>query len=128
MPRVTRAALRSQEPQDNAALVPPPLTPIKGRIPLGETAGNTNAEPEKVNPSDNNMAIAKKGSGKGKKGSTMKKAMKHKKSKVEEPEIEVLEDDVKSQTSSASEEACRDLLKHTLGAFDSTLSHVSIQH
>lgn len=117
MPRVTRAALRSQEPQEEsvvAASVPLPMTPIKGRVPLGETSGNTVAVPEIVNE-ENMAAAAKKGPGKGKKGIAPRKATKPKKAKVEKSEVEVLEDDNQSQTSSAAEEACKDLLREDFG-------------
>ena len=128
MPRVTRAALRSQEPQDDPAIVPLPLTPIKGRVPLGESTGNRGGELEKVNPSDSRMTVAKKGSGRGKKGNAVNKASKQHKAKMEESEVQVLEDDNKSQTSSAAEEACKDLLKDTPGTLYTALPRVVRRH
>jgi len=115
MPRVTRAALRSREEQeetDIAACVPLPLTPkLKGRAPLGETSGNSAAAPVILNTFEETMAAAKQGPGKGNKGNATKKATKQKKNQAREPTVEVIEDDNQSQTSSAAEEACKDLLK-----------------
>lgn len=114
MPRVTRAALRSVEQQnesDIAASTPLPQTPIKGRPPLGEIAGNKSAENEATNTSEEKLAPVKKGTGAGKKEKTVKKASKQMREKVEELRVEVLEDEKKSMHSSAAEEACQDLLK-----------------
>lgn len=121
MPRVTRAALRSQEEQvetDIAARAPLPLTPnLKVRTPLGETSGNSAAAPKIVSTADETMAAAKKGPGRGKKGNATKKATKQKRNKAGGPTVEVIEDDDQSQTSSAAEEACKDLLKGDSGVF-----------
>ena len=119
MPRVTRAALRSQE--EDPASVPLPLTPIKGRAPLGEASGNTLAEPQTLNNPEDTMAAGKK----GKKGKATKKTTEQ--SKVKEPAVEVMEDDNQSQTSSAAEEACKDLLKETPGILYSVPSHSSAE-
>ena len=109
MPRVTRAALRSQELQEDPTSVPLPLTPIKGRTPLGEVAGNQSAEPETVDTNGKTTELAKKGPTKGK-GNAIKKATRHNKVKHEQTFIEVLEDDDHSQNSSAAEEASKDLM------------------
>lgn len=114
MPRVTRAALRSVEQQDEsdiAASTTLPQTPIKGRVPLGETTGNEGAEIEACNTSEGLAAPAKKGTGKGKKGNAVKRANKHVREMAEEPRVEVLEDENQSMHSSAAEEASQDLLK-----------------
>ena len=108
MPRVTRAALQSQEAHDDPASIPLLLTPIKGRVPLGETAGNINAEPTTVYASENEMAAVKKGPGKSKKGNA-RKTNKAKKDKTTASHVEILEDENQSQTSSAAEEASKDL-------------------
>lgn len=115
MPRVTRAALRSIEQQnesDIAASTPLPQTPIKGRAPLGEIAANKGAENEATNNSEEKVAPAKKGTGVGKKGNPVKKADKQMREKVEESRDEVLEDEKQSIQDSAAEEACQNLLKN----------------
>jgi len=120
MPRITRAALRAQEQEetDEASSVPLPVTPKpNGRTPLGETSGNTATAPEIVNNPEETMAAAKKGPGEGKNGNATKKDTKQKKNKVEDPTVEVIEDDNQSQASSAAEEACKDLLKGGFGMF-----------
>ena len=114
MPRVTRAALRSMEQQDEsdvASSTPLPQTPIKGRVPLGEIAGNKGTEGEETNTSEEQVAPAKKGNGKGKKGNTAKKTNEQMREKAEEVRVEVLEDENQSIHSSAAKEACRDLLQ-----------------
>lgn len=114
MPRVTRAALRSMEQQDEsdvASSTPLPQTPIKGRVPLGEIAGNKGTEGEETNTSEEQVAPAKKGNGKGKKGNTAKKINEQMREEAEEVRVEVLEDEDQSIHSSAAKEACRDLLQ-----------------
>jgi hypothetical protein len=127
MPRITRAALRSQEGQEeavNAASVPLPSTPkLKGRAPLGETSGNSVAASHNINTPEESMAAAKKGPGKGKKQNATKKASKPNKIQSEEPIVEVIEDDKQSQTSSAAEEACRSLLEENSGVFPPFVLH-----
>ena len=114
MPRVTRARTAEiQEESDLAASTPLPFTPTRGRAPLGETSNNKVKEPELVNTSEEKMVPAKKI--KGKKGNSTKKASKQKKEKNGEPGMEVLEDGNESTTSSAVEEACKDLLKDNPG-------------
>ena len=114
MPRVTRAALRSMEQLDEsdiAASTPLPHTPSKGRVPLGEVAGNKGAECEATNTFEQRAVPAKKGTGKGRKGNTAKKADKQTREKAEEVRVDVLEDENQSVHSSAAEEASQDLLK-----------------
>lgn len=127
MPRITRAALRSQEGQEeaiNAASVPLPSTPkLKGRAPLGETSGNSVAAPTNVNTPEESVAAAKKGPGKGKKRNATKKAIKPKNIETEEFVVEVIEDDKQSQTSSAAEEACKNLMEENSGVSLSFVLH-----
>ncbi len=114
MPRVTRAALRSLEQQDEsdiAASTPLPQTPTQVRVPLGEVAGNKGAHSEAISTYEEQAAPAKKGTGKGKKGNNAKKANRGMREKAEEVRIEVLEDANRSINSSAAEEACQDLFK-----------------
>ena len=114
MPRVTRAALRSMEQQeesDVAFTIPLPQTPINDRVPLGEITGNKGAQSEAANTPEEQAAPVKKGTGKGKKGNAAKNANKKTKEKAEEVHVEVLKDESNSINSSAAEEACQDLLK-----------------
>ena len=122
MPRVTRAALRSNallEDSTVAALTSLSLTPHKARIALGEITENQGKEapvletPEKVEETIK-MAPSKKGPGKGKIGRVTKKGNKQA-SKTEEEIMAVLEDGSQSETSSAVEEACQDLMKESSG-------------
>jgi len=110
MPRVTRAALRSNallEESTIAALTPLPLTPLKERVALGEITDNQGPALEMIEP-------GKTGPGQGKKGRVAKKGKKHV-PKAEEGNVEVLEDDNQSETSSAVEDACQDLMKESPG-------------
>ena len=114
MPRVTRAALRSAEQQDGsdiAATIPLPQTPLKDRVPLGETTGNKGAYIDAANTSEEQAAPAKKRIGKGKKGNAAKKATKTTKEEAKEMCVEVLEDESQSIQSTAADEASQDLLK-----------------
>ena len=109
MPRVTRAALRSNaalEDSDFAASVPLPSTPHKKRAPLGEIAGNVCEDSRKGDTSSEVVNAKKKGSSRAKKGRTAKTT------KVDDSaNKEILEDNDQSTTSSAVEEACDDLMK-----------------
>ena len=122
MPRVTRAALRSNALLEDAlvaASTPLPLTPRKERVALGDITDNNVREApvleaaEKVEETGK-MAPSKAGPGKGKKGKSAKKGKKQG-TKAEEVNVEVLEDDNQSETSSAVEEACQDLMKESSG-------------
>ena len=119
MPRVTRAALRTQELQeesDIAASTPLPPTPVKKRVPLGEISDNVATEAQ-VAELEQKLVPAKKGSVRGKKANIAKKTNKQKKVKAMDVEPEVLEDGNESSTSSAVEEACQDLLKDGSGLY-----------
>ena len=114
MPRVTRAALRSVEQQDGldiAATIPLPQTPVKHRVPLGETTGNKGAHIDAADTSEEQAAPAQKGLGKGKKGNAAKKANRKPKEKAKEMCARVLEDESQSIHSSAADEASQNLLK-----------------
>ena len=122
MPRVTRAALRSNALLEDAliaASTPLPLTPRKERVALGDiTDNNVRESPaletaEKVKETSK-VAPNKAGAGRGKKAKGAKKGKKQT-TKAEEVNIEVLEDDNQSETSSAVEEACQDLMKESSG-------------
>lgn len=122
MPRVTRAALRSNavlEESTVAALTPLPLTPLKERVALGEITDNQGREAPALEMTEEvkdtgTMGPTITGPGKGKKGRVTKKGKKHV-AKAEEVNVEVLEDDNKSETSSAVEDACQDLMKEGSG-------------
>ena len=113
MPRATRAALRAQELLDDAttaANIALPATPKKDRQPLGEISNNANATIETSMPG----ATFELGepAAKGKKGKCGRKAKKGTAAKVENKEMEILEDDNQSSQSDAVEEACSDLLNN----------------
>ncbi|KAL2042295.1 hypothetical protein N7G274_004784 [Stereocaulon virgatum] len=113
MPRVTRAALRTQELQEEseiAASTPLPPTPTKKRVPLGEISDNIATEVQAAELQEK-MAPLKKGPGRSKKANAAKKGSKQRKAKDTETQVEILEDGNASETSSAVEEACQDLLK-----------------
>jgi hypothetical protein len=119
MPRVTRAALRSNallEESTVAALTPLPLTPLKERVALGEITDNQGPALEMIEVVKDAGKIkpGKTGPGQGKKGRVAKKGKKHV-PKAEEGNVEVLEDDNQSETSSAVEDACQDLMKESPG-------------
>ena len=122
MPRVTRAALRSNallEDSNVAALTPLPLTPIKERAVFGEITNNQGKEAPGSDVTEAvketaKMGPGRKGPGKGKNGKVAKKGKKQI-PKAEEVNVEILEDDYQSETSSAVEEACQDLMKESSG-------------
>lgn len=112
MPRVTRAALRWQETQEEsnvAASVPLPLTPATNRVVLGETTGNI-ASGKQLAIDNEDVGATKKAPKESTRGNAAKKATKFKKAKGEEQKVEVLEDDDQSTSSAAAEEASNDLL------------------
>ena len=114
MPRVTRAALRSAEQHDGsdiAATIPLPQTPLKDRVPLGETTGNKGARIDAANTSEEQAVPAKKRIVKGKKGNAAKKATKITIEEAKEMCAGVLEDESQSIPSTAADEASQDLLK-----------------
>lgn len=116
MPRVTRAALRSLLPEETnlAASTPLPLTPLAQRAPLGEITGNTVETAVAPNACNQQSKPEKKAPSKGKRG-RVKKTKKPEQRSVGEENIDVLEDDNRSATSSAVNEACQELLKGSDG-------------
>lgn len=122
MPRVTRAAVRSNallEDSNVAALTPLPLTPVKERAVFGEITNNQGKAAPSSDMTEEAIELgkvgpSKKGHGKGKKGNVAKKGKKQG-VKAEEVNVEILEDDYQSETSSAVEEACQDLMKESSG-------------
>ena len=115
MPRVTRAALRSNailvEELDLAAATSLPLTPSKERSVLGEIDGNLAEQAKCLDELDELVKAGKA----QKRSKSARKAKKVTKPKDDPPNIDVLEDDNQSTTSSAVEEACDSLLKLTVG-------------
>lgn len=113
MPRVTRAALRSQvllDEVDLAISTPLPSTP-RTRVPLGEIAANTE---EIKNPNLELSKSKKKQPAKGKR-KIAKKIQKQTNGKVQDQGVEVLEDDNQSTASSAVDEACQNLMQDISG-------------
>ena len=126
MPRVTRAALRSVEQQDGSDIAdttPLPQSPLKDRVPLGETTGNKGAHTDATNTSEEQAGPVKKGKGKGKKGNAAKQANKKTKDEDKEMCAGVLEDESQSIQSTAADVASQDLLKDgSQGALQRTLA------
>ena len=126
MPRVTRAALRSIEQLDGsdiAATIPLPQTPLKDRVPLGETTGNKGAHIDAANTSEEQAAPVKKGIGKGKKGNATKKVNKKTKEEAKDMCAGVLEDESQSIHRTAADEASQDLLEdRSQGVLQRTLA------
>ncbi|MCJ1342218.1 hypothetical protein MMC31_000398 [Peltigera leucophlebia] len=113
MPRVTRAALRSQvllDEVDLAISTPLPSTP-RTRVPLGEIAANT----EEIKNLNLELSKTKKKQPVKGKRKVAKKTKKQTSSKVEDQDVEVLEDDNQSTTSSAVDEACQSLMQELPG-------------
>ncbi len=113
MPRITRAALRSQvllDEVDLAISTPLPPTP-KTRVPLGEIAGN---KEEMKNPSMELSRVGKMQLTKGKRR-IARKGKKQENRKIESQTAEVIEDDNQSATSSAVDEACESLMQESSG-------------
>ena len=118
MPRVTRAVLRTnailEDEANMAAATPLPLTPTVTRPPLGELAVNVNADAFIAGELEIVLKPVKKSTAKAKKSKGAKKGRK-KDTAGKANELEVLEDDCQSSTSSAAEEACEELLKEKTG-------------
>lgn len=120
MPRVTRAALRSNmlaEEANLAASTPLPLTPLAQRAPLGEITGNTVEAAPAPNIYNHQSNPEKNAPSKGKRGRA-KKSKKPEQKGICEEGIDVLEDDNRSATSSAVNEACQELLKEKTGGMN----------
>lgn len=114
MPRVTRAALRSNVMLEEAILAeqtPLSSTPVKRRAPLGVITGNSEENVDKPAEVDGSGDVGKKVVLKGKKGRAPKKGKKCIQTVQNEVTLEVLEDDNQSATSSAVDEACEELIK-----------------
>ncbi|KAL8741842.1 MAG: hypothetical protein Q9190_005601, partial [Brigantiaea leucoxantha] len=116
MPRVTRAALRSQasiEGSDIATMVPLPASPAPmRRSPLGEISGNSKDGPPSTDNTQRVLPALNKGVVKGKKTKSSRMAEEMTASLYDENNDKiVLMDDCESEASSAVEEACRDLLE-----------------
>lgn len=111
MPRVTRAALRSNAVALDAVEVAAslPVTPRKERAPLSEVAGNT-VEPTTVSSNHDDAKPKKKHPAKSKARQGTRKAK-----NADTAREEVLEDDSHSATSSAVEDACEELRKDPEG-------------
>lgn len=117
MPRVTRAALRSNalaEESAIAASTPLPSTPIKERVPLGEIA-NVQGEGVSITAPEEPLEPGKKGPGKAKKGKVTKNVARKTSPRNAPVNVEVLEDDAQSTASSAVGEACEELMKKSSG-------------
>ena len=135
MPRVTRAALRSQPSPDDsvvAAAIPLPGTPpVIRRTPLGEISGNQEELPAVVDDPET-LLQTNKGFRKGKNGKATKKSKKNGQGKNKKSSEDVLPDDNESETSSAVEDACQDLRKEqTQGSFYHTthlIYHCSLKN
>ena len=112
--RRTRAALRSNTIMEDelniATTVALPSTPLKDREPLGEITSNKLEDSIGEKDQDIDVKASKKAVAKTKK---TKGGMKGRKKKIEpiEPNAEVLEDEIQSETSSAVEDACDELMK-----------------
>ncbi|KAL8721498.1 MAG: hypothetical protein Q9225_001843 [Loekoesia sp. 1 TL-2023] len=131
MPRTTRAALRSQaspEASEIAATVPLPATPpVTRRTPLGEISGNQEEFPAAVEDPEGTLK-ANKGPRKGKKGKASKKPKKNDQKPDSKKSEDVLPDDNGSETSSAVEDACQDLLKEQAQDISQVVMHDQTPH
>ncbi|KAL8869932.1 MAG: hypothetical protein Q9174_003903 [Haloplaca sp. 1 TL-2023] len=108
----TRNMLQQPEDIAVAANTPVPATPpVTRRKALGEISGNQEGRPAAINGPEQSLK-ANKSRGKGKKGKGQKKAKKeiHASENCASKE-EVLPDENESETSSAVEDACQDLLQ-----------------
>lgn len=117
MPRITRAALRSQvmlEEAELAAATPLPLTPVT-RVPLGEITGNKEGTAIIPVTIQDLLEGENKPKEKRKRGKVSKKAKKPENRRIKSDVVEVLEDDNQSVTSSAVDEACHELMQDSSG-------------
>ena len=130
MPRVTRAALRSnmilEDEANLAAETPLPTTPGQERTPLGEVTGNLFQEViqlgEDLVAAGKPMKKTRTAQGKKTKGAKGTRQGRKKNETQQENRPEVLEDDDESSTSSAVEEACRELMRESTGGRASSYS------
>ncbi|KAL8998564.1 MAG: hypothetical protein Q9169_002404 [Polycauliona sp. 2 TL-2023] len=122
----TRAALRSHAPHegsDVATTMPPSSTPpASKRTPLGEITGNQEEVPI-VLPDPEEVLKAKQGPSKGKKSKSSKKPKKSAQNTEDGESGKVLPDENQSDTSSAVDNACQDLLKEQPQDTSSVIVH-----
>lgn len=114
MPRLTRAAMRAQPSPDDsavaAAVALPATPPVIKRTPLGEISGNQEELPTPVEDPEQ-ILKTNKGPGKGRKAKVTKKSKGQDESGQNGKAASVLPDEIESETSSAVDDACQDLLK-----------------
>ena len=133
MPRVTRAALRLNamlEETNLAASTPLPSTPVPLRAPLGEITGNSEEVKSMVSNLEELVKAQKKAPPKGKRGKvphSERKLVSNARREEEIIEVEIVEDDNQSATSSAVEEACQDLMRESSGGNSITRSVLSFR-
>ncbi|KAL9026917.1 MAG: hypothetical protein Q9196_004489 [Gyalolechia fulgens] len=130
MPRVTRAALRSQASSEDsgvgAVISLPTIPPITKRMPLGEISGN---QEELLAAMEHPGETLKANKGpKGKKGKTSKNSRKDDEAVGTKQPEDVLPDDNESEISSAVEDACQDLLKEQTQGTSPTVMHDQSPH
>lgn len=106
----TRAALRSQAPSEDSNTVDTTPPPALERAPLREITGNQEEVPVAVDDPEE-ILKANKGTGKGKKSKGSKKSKKDVGNTHDEESGKVLPDENRSETSSAVDGACQDLLR-----------------
>ncbi len=106
----TRAALRSQAPSEDSNNIGTPPPPAPKRAPLGEITGNQEEVPVAVDDPEE-ILKANKATGKRKKSKSSKKSKKHVATPEDEESGKVLPDENRSETSSAVDGACQDLLR-----------------
>lgn len=104
----TRSALRSQGPHENPTTSP--SSTASKRAPLGEITGNQEEVPGAVDDPEE-ILKANRGTAKEKKSKRSKKSKKDAQSTNNEVSGKVLPDENESETSSAVDNACQDLLK-----------------
>ena len=105
----TRAALRSQATSEDSSTVAPTPPPATKRAPLREITGNQEEVPIAVDDPEE-ILKGNKGTGKGKK-SKSSKSKKDAENTNDEESAKVLPDENRSETSSAVDGACQDLLR-----------------
>ncbi|KAI4138862.1 MAG: hypothetical protein LQ341_004477 [Variospora aurantia] len=128
MPRLTRAAMRAQPSHDDsavaAAVALPATPPVTKRTPLGEISGNQEELPTSVEDPEQ-ILKTNKGPGKGRKGKGTKKSKGQDESGKNGKAASVLPDEIESETSSAVDDACQDLLKEQHEGTSQVVTHDS---
>ncbi|KAL8975352.1 MAG: hypothetical protein Q9197_000430 [Variospora fuerteventurae] len=106
--------MRAQPSPDDsavaAAVALPATPPVTKRTPLGEISGNQEDLPRPVEDPEQ-ILKTNKGPGKGRKGKGTKKPKGQDESGKNGKAASVLPDEIESETSSAVDDACQDLLK-----------------